>query len=136
MITAAIIACAILLGGMLTFSAFFTPLAFARLPKEVADSFVRGIFAIYYLVMAILAALGAALLATKRPQEAAIMALVAGGFVLNRQLLMPIVNRLYDRREDGSSKTREWFEKLHRLSVLIALAQLFASLGVLISLVQ
>ena len=136
MITAAIIASAILLGGMLTFSALFTPLAFARLPKEVADPFVRGIFPVYYLVMAVLAALGAALLASKRPQEAVIMALVAGGFVLSRQLLMPIVNRLYDQREDGSAKSREWFEKLHRLSVLIAFTQLFASVGVLISLVQ
>jgi Domain of unknown function (DUF4149) len=136
LITAAIIASALLLGGMLAFPAFLAPLAFQRLPKEVADPFVRGIFPIYYLAMAILAAAAAALLATKRPEEATIAGLIAAGFVLNRQLLMPIVNRLYDQRETGSARAREWFEKLHRLSVLIAFAQLFATLGVLISLVQ
>jgi MFS superfamily sulfate permease-like transporter len=136
LITAAIIACAILLGGMLTFSALFAPLAFQRLPKEMADPFVRGLFPIYYLLMAILAAAAAALLAGKRPQEAVIAAVIAGGFILNRQLLMPIVNRLYDQRDGESPRAREWFEKLHRLSVLIAFAQLFATLGILISLVQ
>ena len=120
--SAALTLTALLLGGMVFFAAFMTPLVFMKLERPVAAEFLRDVFPTYYQVMAILAVL-AALPVWYRP-EASVLAGIAALFVLIKMFLLPLINRARDARDDGDAAGAARFSKLHRLSVLINLAQL------------
>jgi len=109
--------CAVI-GGMLFFAGAVAPTIFRVLPQQQAGAFLRALFRIYYLVFAGASALaaGAALLAGRVP-EAALIALVAAGFVLARQGLMPRINVLRDRVLAGDRSAEGAFNALHRTSV-------------------
>ena len=49
-------------GGMLFFTAVFAPLVFLRLAPEVAGRFIRAVFPVYYLAMAVTSGVAAAAL--------------------------------------------------------------------------
>src|SRR3546814_20827305 len=83
------LACALLLGGMVTFAGIFARTAFAQLPQATATSFMRAAFSSYYVVMAVFAAVAAASLAWFRPLDALVLGFVAIGFLVSRQWLMP-----------------------------------------------
>lgn len=125
------IACALLLGGMVTFTAFFARQVFAKLPDETARDFIRAVFPSYYLLMAVFAAIGAAALAAIRPWDALALAIAAAGFVFAREWLMPWAQRLYAAREAGQPGAAERFARVHRQSALLNLLQMVAALGVL-----
>ena len=134
MTTLAILASALVSGGMLFFAVIIAPFVFTHLSGAEAARFIRALFPRYYLFMAIAAA-GAAILATGAHFLAAlIMAAVAIGFVVARQLLMPAINRARDAELAGSEAAALRFSRLHRLSVGINSLQLVASIGVLIGL--
>ena len=109
-------------GGMLFFAAVFAPLVFLRLAPDVAGRFIRAVFPVYYLTMALTSGVAAAALGLgpgRAAADAVAMALVCLGFVLARQILMPSINHARDRHlreEDGAGRR---FERLHRLSVLL-----------------
>lgn len=125
---------ALALGGMVFFAAMFTPLIFKRLPPEIAAGFIRQVFPVYYRVMAILT-LAAGLPIWYRP-EAWVMAAVGGGFMASAGLLMPRINTARDGRDAGDAAAARRFRALHRVSVLINLAQMIAVLAVFQRLVK
>jgi Domain of unknown function (DUF4149) len=122
----AVLPCAALFGGMLFFAFMMAPLIFLKLPAETAGGFIRQVFPVYYLTAAGLAALTAALAALGRPVEGAVMALVALGFLLARQILMPRINAARDAQLGGDGTAAARFTRLHRASVILNAVQIVA----------
>ena len=125
---------ALILGGMVFFAAMFTPLIFKRLPAETASGFIREIFPVYYRLMAAFSI--AAALPIWYRVEAVAMAAVGVVFIAQWQLLLPAINRARDGRDAGDEAAARRFARLHRVSVLINLAQMVAVLVVFLRLVR
>tara|TARA_B100000989_G_scaffold220790_1_gene168575 strand:- start:35 stop:460 length:426 start_codon:yes stop_codon:yes gene_type:complete len=121
---------AILLGAMLFFAAVVAPLVFNGLDAATAGRFIRRMFPWYYLVIFVLASLATLFLLSGAPNNGAIMALVAAGAALSRQVLMPRINRLRDAQLAGDTEAGPRFDRLHRLSVWINSTQILALLWV------
>lgn len=129
------LACALLLGGMAVFTAFFARLVFARLPEDMARSFIQAVFPSYYMLMAVFAAVAAAALAVRRPWDGLALAVVAAGFLIARFWLMPLAQRLHAAREAGEPGAAERFARVHGQSALLNLLQMAAALVVLVRLI-
>ncbi len=126
LITAGLFSTALLFGSMMFFSAVMAPLIFVKLGGEAAGRFIRQVFPWYYLVVIVLAAVGAAALAVPRPVDAAVLGAVAAVGVAARQVLMPMINRARDAMLAGDAASKTRFSRLHRLSVWINAAQIVA----------
>ena len=113
---------AILLGGMVCFAFFLTPLVFRFLEGPVRADFLRRIFPVYYRTSAVLTILAA--LGIWYRGEAVALAAVGVAFVLVLALLLPAINRARDGRDAGDEKATARFQRLHRLSVAINLGQM------------
>jgi len=122
--TVALFFTALALGGMVFFAFFMTPLVFIKLEREVAAGFLRAVFPIYYQVMAALSIASA--LPIWYRAEAMVMAGNAVVFVFVKMLLLPPINRARDARDAGDAAGEARFKRLHKLSVLINLAQMIA----------
>jgi hypothetical protein len=115
------------LGGIAFFSFVFSPLVFVKLPAEVAGPFIRQVFPWYFLAIAVVFALAALALAPGYPGLAVIVGTMALLGAINRQILMPRINRFRDRLIAGDEAAAAPFAKFHRASVGINLVQLFAA---------
>jgi hypothetical protein len=118
MTTAALLATALLFGGMVLYSFGFAAFLFAALPAEFAGPTIRRAFPHFYLFVIAVALLAALLVWPYDPVSAALLALIALSTVPTRQLLMPAINRATDT---GARRRFQW---LHGLSVLITLAHI------------
>ena len=125
---------ALLAGSMLFFSFVMAPLIFIKLDIDVAGKFVRAVFPWYYLLILILAGLGALTLVAFAPLNAGLMALIAASTAYCRQHLMPRINEYRDRSRAGEAGTTEVFDKLHRRSEVLNGLQLLAVMAVLLHL--
>lgn len=128
----------VLIGSMLFFAAVVAPTVFRALPAEHAGPFLRRLFPRYYawgFVVAALATLLAAL-AGAAPAAIVVAALIALGFGVARQLLVPRINRARDAELAGDAAAGRRFARLHRLSVLLNLAQLLAAIGLFVALAR
>jgi hypothetical protein len=130
----ALLLSALLFGGMAFFAGVMAPLIFSKLPAETAGGFMREVFPVYYLVMALVAFLAALAAMVGRFGESVILVLIAAGFLYARFGLMPQINRLRDAELEGNAAASVRFKRLHRASVLLNLVQLIAAGGVLIAL--
>ena len=129
---AALLATALLLGGMVFFAAAIAPLVFTRLPPEWSGRFIRQVFPVYYLwVMGLSAAAAVALLPLRLPDALAMGASAAVTAWL-RQGLMPRINALSDAAQAGDKAAAPRFARAHRLSVIVNMVQLVAALVVLL----
>jgi Domain of unknown function (DUF4149) len=128
----ALFATALLLGGMAFFAAAVAPLVFTRLPPEWAGRFIRQLFPVYYLWVLGLSAAAAVALLPLRPADAAAMAVVAALGAWLRQGLMPRINALSDAAQAGDAAARPRFDRAHRLSVILNMAQMVVALVVLL----
>ena len=102
-------------GAMALFSFVVAPLVFARLPAETAAAFIRQLFPVYYLVLAVVAGIATPLAGLRI--EGAALAAVAVAFLALRFLLIPALDRVRER--DKAAHAR-----LHRLSVMINFIQM------------
>ena len=129
---AALVVTAAVFGGMLFFAALFAPMVFRTLPRESAAGLMRRLFPVYFAVMAAVSALPALLLLPGGTYgvEIAIMLAVAGAFVLGSRVFAPSLER---SRGAGNESRSAW---LHRISVLVHLAQFAAVSVVLVRLAQ
>lgn len=120
---------ALVLGGTAFFSFVFSPLVFLKLPAETAGPFIRQVFPWYFLTIAVIFALAsvALALAPGYPGLAVLAGTMALLGALNRQVVMPRINRFRDRMLAGDGGARTRFDRLHRASVGINLLQLFAA---------
>ncbi|MEO0938867.1 MAG: DUF4149 domain-containing protein [Pseudomonadota bacterium] len=114
----ALLAAAILLGGMTFFSFGFAPVLFAQLPMEQVRPLLRGTFPYYYLAVIGLGLVAAALAALVAALPAALLGVVALSTVYARQVLMAQINAATDRGDKAA------FGRLHGLSVVIQLVQI------------
>ena len=130
----AIVLVALLAGSMLFFSFVMAPLIFIKLDIDVAGKFVRAVFPWYYLLILILAGLGALTLIAFAPINASLMLLTAGSTAYCRQYLMPQINDYRDRSRAGEAGTTEIFDKLHRRSEVLNGLQLLVVMAVLLHL--
>lgn len=120
------------LGAMLLFAAVVTPLVFRNLPSDIASDFLRGMFPVYYAVL--MAATGIAALCLWPWPEAVVVAAVALLFAFSRWVLAPRIGRALDLSLLGDVEETRVFRRLHRFSVLTAVAQMLALLIVLLRL--
>ena len=129
------LALALTWGGMTFFSAVMAPLVFTKLPFESASAFIREVFPWYYLTMgattlvALLTLLPGSAEGMRWP--AALSAMTLAGFVLARQVLMPMINRARDAEVAGDAGAGSRFQRLHRLSVAFNGVQWLAILAAL-----
>jgi Domain of unknown function (DUF4149) len=120
--------CAVALGGMLFFAAVFAPLVFHALQPATAGDLLQQVFPVYYRVLTALTIMAALLLWDR--WETPVLAMIALLFVFARYGLMPRINRARDARLEGDESEGRTFVRLHRLSVIINLAQMAALLAV------
>ena len=125
--TVALLATALLLGGMAYFAAGLAPVVFAHLPANVSGPFIRRVFPVYYLyVLATSAVAGLALLFVRGPDALAMLA-VAAVTVWLRQGLMGQINRWSDAAGAGDAAARVKFNRGHRFSVVINVLQMLVA---------
>jgi hypothetical protein len=122
----ALLATALLFGGMALYSFGFAPLVFSSLPADTAGSLLRRAFPYYYLFVLITAAVAAVSLFAFDPLSSALMAAAALIAAVARQILMPAINTA---RDAGQTQR---FARLHGLSVMLNMAQLIAVIVVLV----
>lgn len=115
---------ALLVGGMAFFAFVVTPIVFRALGRAEAPRLLTPLFAVYYRVMALLAA-GAALPIFYRWESKLLWALSAG-FVFADFVLRPRIEALRAARAAGDRAAARRFGALHGVSVLLNLAQLAA----------
>ncbi len=111
------LACATL-GGMLFFAGGVAPQVFRALPAAEGGRFLRRLFPVYYLVFGAVTAVAALVaLLGGLLREGLLLGLVAVGFAVARQGLMPRINALRDRVTGGDAAAQDGFNALHRTSV-------------------
>ncbi|MBJ95011.1 MAG: hypothetical protein CMP23_11145 [Rickettsiales bacterium] len=120
------ISVATLFGSMAFFSCVIAPLIFIELDATTAGRFIRRVFPSYYVVVAVLSLIATLSFAATLPIDAVIMGLVFAGAYISRQILMPRINRRRDAMVQGDVAAEVSFHRLHRLSVLINVAQIIA----------
>lgn len=113
--TVALLAVALLFGGMVLYSFGFAAFLFSALPADLAGAALRRAFPHFYLFVLVVAAVSAAALWSHDRTSALLLASVAVTTVPARQVLMPAINEA----TDSGARTR--FKVLHGLSVLITL---------------
>lgn len=118
MITAALLATALLFGGMILYSFGFAAFLFTALPPEIAGPTIRRAFPHFYLFVMGTAALAALLASPSSLTLSLALAAIAVTVVPTRQVLMPAINRATDA---GAKSKFRW---LHGLSVLITLVHI------------
>jgi len=113
-----------LIGGMIAFQVLFAPLIFIKLPSEVARPFIRKFFPFYYLYFGALSLVLFGLAVFVFNGIAAVYTLlalaIALGFVISRQVLMPLANKATDTGQVSA------FKRYHMATVFINTVQLIA----------
>ena len=126
-----LIAASFLLGSMVFFAAVTAPAVFAFLPEDARGLFLRGVFPRYYAWGIAVAAIAATLAVPADRLSAAILGLITMAFLAVRQVLLPRINRARQGRAAGDESAKADFARLHRLSVLINLAQMLGLVAVI-----
>ncbi|WP_137127475.1 DUF4149 domain-containing protein [Roseomonas sp. HF4] len=127
----ALLCTAMLFGGIAFFAACIAPVVFTRLPPEWASRFIRGVFPVYYLWVLGTSAAGTFALLPLRPLDALALGAVAGTTFWLRQSLMPRINALSDAAQAGDAAAKAAFDRAHRLSVRVNVAQMVTAAVVL-----
>jgi hypothetical protein len=121
MLEFALLATALLFGGMVLYAFGFAAFVFSALPPETASPLIRKAFPHFYLFVLVVSAVAAGAAVFITPFSAAILAAIALTTVFARQILMPAINRA----TDSGNKSR--FKLLHTGSVLLTLAHIGAA---------
>ena len=116
--TVALLASALLFGGMVLYAFGFAAFVFSALPADIAGPTIRRAFPHFYLFVLAVAGISALLLFSFDLVAAGLMALVAVSTVPTRQILMPAINAASD------AKRKQRFRILHSLSVCVTLAHI------------
>ena len=119
--TVQLILLSVIFGGMVTFQILFAPLVFIKLGITSARPFIRAFFPFYYLYFSFFSFtfLIFSLLAGEHI-EAIIGGVSLLGFLISRQVLMPMANAASDTGQKSK------FDIVHKTTVLINTLQLVA----------
>jgi Domain of unknown function (DUF4149) len=127
---AALLATALLFGGMTLFSFGFAPFLFSALPADTAGPLIRRAFPHFYLFVIAASAIAGVLALSGDELSGAALVAIALTAVLARQVLMPAINRATDAGE------KRRFARLHGASVVLTLFHILLSAGALLRLAQ
>lgn len=125
---------ALLLGGMVWFSFVFAPMAFKKLPKETAGTFISHVFPVYYW-SGLALAVGATLTAGDWTDRI-VLAGVAGLFGVGLFVFIPVLDGLRDRARAEEPVAKAAFGRWHGISMVVNLAQIMAVLVAFIRLAR
>jgi len=115
------------LAVMIFFAALIAPFTFKTLPEEMAGKLIRRLFPAYYLLLTMTTGIATFLVsAGGEPDLSIVVAVVCLLFFVARQILMPRINDARDAMLAGDPGRKATFDRLHRLSVAINLAQMIA----------
>jgi len=119
---------AMILGIMLFFSFVIAPVVFTTLDEDNARKFIRRIFPFYYNVNLIISfvVLLAFLFLTKLGIDFYLILVVTILFAISNYLLMPIINKYRDEKQDKK------FKYTHFISVTINFVQMICLVFLLI----
>jgi Domain of unknown function (DUF4149) len=117
----AVLATALLFGGMVLYAFGFAAFLFTALPPQTAGATLRQAFPWFYVFVIGTAAAAALLWWPHNSAWAALMGAVSLTAVPLRQMLMPAINRATDAGQ------RQRFKWLHGVSVLATLAHIVAT---------
>ena len=132
---AGLVAVAGVFGAMAFFAFVYAPLVFINLGTETGGRCIREVFPVYYVAMGATSVAAAVLLAfasATRGADALAMACIGIVFFLARFVLLPVINRNRDAGQTGDVAAKKRFDALHRVSVIVNLAQMAAVLVVLV----
>ena len=115
---AALLASALLFGGMLLFAASFAAFLFKTLPPAEARILIRKAFPPFYIFVIAASGVAAVLAFPGSVLSAIILGLIALSTIPTRQILMPAINAASD------AKQKQRFLILHGLSVVITLVHI------------
>lgn len=118
MVQTALLATALLFGGMVLYAFSFAAFIFSTLPAASAGALIRQAFPWFYLFVLATSAFAAAIAASGDPVSSGILVAIAVTTIFARQVLMPAINRA----TDSGAKRR--FQVLHTASVLITIAHI------------
>ena len=118
---AALLATAVLFGGMALFSFGFAAFLFTALPVDLARLTIRKAFPHFYLFVICMAALAAVLIGSRDLYSTGVMVGVAATTVPARQILMPAINLATDMGD------KRRFNRLHAFSVVVTLLHLIGA---------
>ena len=121
MLSFAVLATALLFGGMTLYAFGFAAFLFTALPAKTAGEALRRAFPWFYTFVIATSAAAALLWWPRDTVFAAVMAAVAATTVPVRQILMPAINRATD------AGLRQRFKWLHGLSVVVTLGHIAAT---------
>jgi ABC-type transport system involved in multi-copper enzyme maturation permease subunit len=117
----AVVATALLFGGMTLYSFTFAAFLFKALPAPVAGTTLRKAFPLFYLFVIVTSAIAAFSWWSHDATSAIVTGAVALTTLPIRQLLMPAINQATD------SGDRLRFKWLHGASVIMTLSHIIAS---------
>lgn len=124
-------------GAMLFFGAVIAPAIFRTLPEDMARTLMRVVLPRYYLTLGVAGLVASAMAAAGGQQEAALVLLiVSAGFAYARLSILPRVNLLKDKAIAGDETAQVDFDRTHRTSTMLNMAQLAAFLAVAYGLVR
>ncbi len=109
----------ILLGAMLFFVIIVSPTVFTALSNDQASKFLRLIFPrlfLFGLILSLITALGYNFSSLYIEMTLALISSIL--FILNRNLLTPLINYYRDKEVEGDIKSKQYFKLLHLISVL------------------
>ncbi|MFK7793516.1 MAG: DUF4149 domain-containing protein [Devosiaceae bacterium] len=115
-------------GAMVLFAAAVAPVVHSVLEKKPARDVTRAIFPVYYLVLTFTAGLAAVSAFLVNVAAGIVLAVIAGGFLFARQVMMPRINALNDEVARGSTIQAGPAKMLHAWSVRMNMLQLFVLL--------
>ncbi len=120
------------LGAMLFFAVGVAPAVFQALPIEQAGQFLRKLFPRYYLALIVGSGVAGCLWISSTPLAAGTCLLIAVSTLWIRQRLVPRINQVRDAELAGDNAAGARFATLHRVSVIINMAQLLALVALLL----
>jgi hypothetical protein len=129
MIELSALLCAASLGAMIFFSSIVAPSVFQTLPPHHAGAFLRALFPRYFLINGMVAGIAAILAA--RSLESTLLLAAAAAMVGVTYFLIPQINAARDRVTAGDASAKPRFDALHRLSVIINVAEMAVLIGVI-----
>lgn len=124
----------ILVGAMLFFPSVVAPIVFRTVGEEGASKFLRALFPRYYLFMIIFSIIAAVALRLAEVWiGAAIIVFIVISTLWVRHSLVPHINAHRDAEFAGDEEAGVAFERGHKISVIINMAQLLAAIGVMVA---
>ena len=124
----ALLATALLFGGMVLYAFGFAAFVFSALPAQTAGPLIRRAFPWFYLFVLGVSAVAGLFAAAGDGISAMILGTIAATTVLARQVLMPAINHATD------TGARRRFQVLHSASVVVTLAHILGAGVVLLRL--